>query len=99
MHKRKGEEVSKGNGKHKMKRNGERRSKIKKKNKKEIFYWKALNGENLRDLLLKTNPQRVPYLPEIQGEAICFNVGATGFLTSTERANALEQPIFYFSKN
>lgn len=69
------------------------------KNKKEIFYWKALNGENLRDLLLKTNPQRVPYLPEIQGEAICFNVGATGFLTSTERANALEQPIFYFSKN
>jgi hypothetical protein len=38
MHKRKGEEVSKGNGKHKMKRNGERRSKIKKKNKKEIFF-------------------------------------------------------------
>ncbi|MDX2281563.1 MAG: hypothetical protein NW218_18390 [Saprospiraceae bacterium] len=69
------------------------------KNKKEIFYWKALNGENLCDLLVKRNPQRVPYLPEIQGEAICFNVGATGFLISTERASALEQPIFYFSKN
>jgi len=68
------------------------------KNKKEIFYWKAQNGEDLHDLLLKTNPQRVPYLPEIQGEAICFNIGATGFLTSTELAKAAEQPIYFFSK-
>lgn len=69
------------------------------KNKKEIFYWKTLNGENLRDLLQNTTPQRVPYTPEIQGEAICFNLEGTGFLTSTERASAAEQPIFYFSKN
>lgn len=69
------------------------------KNKKEVFYWKALIGESLLDVLLKSNPQRVLYKPETQGEAICFNVKATGFLTSTERASALEQPIFYFSKN
>ena len=69
------------------------------KNKQEIFYWKIQKGQSLADALQKNIPQRVPYQPETQGEAICFNLGASGFLTSTERAKSSEQAIFYFANN
>lgn len=68
------------------------------KSKREIYYWRAQPGESIGDLLTQTEPQRVPYAPEIQGEAVCFNLGATGFFTSTELAEAAEQPVYYFPK-
>lgn len=68
------------------------------KTKKKIYYWKVPAAENLGEALLKNNPELVPYEPETQGEAICFNRTNTGFLTSTERAKAASQPIFYFAR-
>jgi hypothetical protein len=68
------------------------------KNKKEIFYWKAKNGERPGVLLQKNNPERIPYLPEIQGEAVCFNLHASGFLTSTERKGDNPQAIFFYKR-
>ncbi len=69
------------------------------KTKKKIYYWKVPVGENLGEALVKYNPELIPYEPETQGEAVCFNRGGTGFLTSTERAKSSEQAIFYFSRN
>ena len=68
------------------------------KNKQEIFYWTVGPGESLADALQNHDPQRVPYQPETQGEAICFNLGATGFLTSTERDKSFEQAVFFYAR-
>jgi len=66
------------------------------KNKQEIFYWKLPRDSSVRAVLGENLPERTLYSPETQGEAICFNIGNIGFLTSTERANANEQPIFSY---
>jgi hypothetical protein len=69
------------------------------KNKQDIFYWKAKNGEKPAELLKNIDPERVPYIAETQGEAVCFNRWATGFFTTSEIANAASQPIFFYLKH
>lgn len=68
------------------------------KNKQQIFYWELGAGETVRTIFQQKTPETVPYQPETQGEAICFDVWQTGFFTSTERANASAQPIWFYSK-
>jgi len=69
------------------------------KTKKKIYYWKVPTGEKLGDVLQKNNPELIPYEPEMQGEAVCFNHWGTGFLTSTERAKSAQQPLFFYARN
>lgn len=68
------------------------------KNKQTVYYWKGQKGMSLADLLQNGTPEKVPYQQEKQGEAICFNYGASGFFTSTERAKGLEQAISWYAR-
>jgi hypothetical protein len=53
------------------------------KSYKNIYYWKRAGEKTLIELLAKT-PKLLPYEGEHQGEAICWNTGATGFYTLSE---------------
>jgi len=68
------------------------------KTKKKIYYWKVPTGENLGDVLQKNNPELIPYAPETQGEAVCFNLWGGGFFTSTEQAKSAQQPLFFYAR-
>ena len=49
--------------------------------------WKALLGEG----------RRIPYGPELQGEAICYDQGDQGYYTTSERENGGDAaPLFYY---
>ncbi len=68
------------------------------KTKSKIYYWKVPEGQSLAAALQQNNPELVPYKPETQGEAICFNLWGTGFYTCTERVNSSEQPLFFYPR-
>ncbi len=68
------------------------------KNKQAIFYWKIPKGIPIGKMLSNSLPQQTLYSPETQGEAICFNAGNTGYLTSTERAHHSEQAIWFYKR-
>lgn len=53
------------------------------KNYLEVFYWKRLSGETLADALRRA-PQRLPYTPEPQGEAIAWAADGSGYYTLSE---------------
>jgi hypothetical protein len=68
------------------------------KNKEKIFHWNIASGSNALATLKDTEPQTIPYISEIQGEAAGFNIWNTGFWTSTERATATEQAMYFYKR-
>jgi hypothetical protein len=68
------------------------------KNKEKIYHWNIAANSDAITTLNAINPQTVPYIAEIQGESVCFNFWNTGFLTTTERATATEQAIYFYGK-
>ncbi len=55
-------------------------------------------GVSLSQQLLSDLPSRGPTLLETKGEAICFNLSTSGFLTCSEAAGTGNQPIFYYKR-
>ena len=53
------------------------------KNKEQIWYWKRDLSKTIGQTLLET-PQLAPYVPEYQGEGICFAADGSGYFTNTE---------------
>lgn len=49
-----------------------------------VYYWKRNETEPLSTTLKRT-PTKLPYMPEPQGEAICFSAKADGYFTLSER--------------
>jgi len=60
-----------------------------------VFYWERDHSESIVDLL-QTEPLRVPYVGEVQGEAICFTTDG-GYLTTSEKDKNVH-PSFNFYK-
>lgn len=56
------------------------------KNYVYAYYWKRNNGEPLESTFSRA-PSTIPYMPEPQGEAICFSADAKGYYTISERAD------------
>ncbi len=60
-----------------------------------IYYWKRVAGQSIAQALAQA-PQRVPYLLEPQGEAVCWKADGMGYYTlSEERFNIQAQLYFY----
>lgn len=53
------------------------------KTKEIIYNWIRKPGEQIRDSFLRT-PIRLPYLPEVQGEAIAWNRNSSAYYTLSE---------------
>lgn len=49
-----------------------------------VYYWQRKGNEPVSTTLKRT-PTKLPYMPEPQGEAICFTKNAEGYLTLSER--------------
>ncbi len=67
------------------------------RNKATLFYWKRIQRESF-DQIFARQAAELTLLDEPQGEAICFNLWATGVLTSSESAGSTVQPIHFYQK-
>lgn len=65
------------------------------KTKERVWLWSREEGESLADAFLR-QPQRLPYLPEPQGEAIAFSPEDSGYYTLSEKATSSLLPVVYF---
>ncbi len=63
------------------------------------YYWKIKEGESVIDALSRTRDVGLPYVQEVQGEAICFDKTASGYFTISERAETnVKIPLNYYKK-
>jgi len=67
------------------------------KNYGDIYYWQRLNNESIAEAV-KRKPIRLDYHPEPQGEAITWNLDATGFYTLSESENGSAGGTLYYYK-
>jgi hypothetical protein len=54
----------------------------------QVYYWKRGSSASLYDIV-RSLPEKVSILSETNGEAVCFNVWATGFFTCGELPSQL----------
>lgn len=68
------------------------------KNYVYTYYWSRTGSEPL-STALKRSPTRITYMPEPQGEAICFSEAGTGYYTISERADtAFATEVVYYGR-
>lgn len=70
-------------------------TKILLKTKERTWLWTRTAEESLADAFLRA-PDRMPYLPEPQGEAIAFSTGDYSYFTLSERGASSLPPVLYF---
>lgn len=68
------------------------------KNYDSVYYWKKAGAESIVDLL-GTQPQILPYEPEPQGEAICFDPHGNGYYTLSEKARGADPAFLFYKRN
>lgn len=65
-----------------------------------VYYWKIKEGESIYQTLKRTHDITAPYIIEPQGEAVCWDVNASGYYTISEKAGQASNPkLYYYSKN
>lgn len=62
-----------------------------------IYYWKKKGNESIEDLL-KTAPQRLPYIPEPQGESIAWGLKGDGFYTLSEERHGVPAELYFYQR-
>jgi hypothetical protein len=62
-----------------------------------IYYWKRYSDEELKDVLKRT-PVNIPYFPEPQGEAICWDYLNQGFFTLSEELKGIPAHLYYYPR-
>lgn len=62
-----------------------------------VYYWQREQGMNLLDLL-GGSPKRLPYVPEPQGESICWSSDNTGYYTLSEWKERKAPEIFFYAR-
>lgn len=67
------------------------------KNLLEVFYWRREPGESIGEMLSKP-AVRLPYRPEPQGEAIAFDMDATGYFTLSEKVLGMTAVLYYYPR-
>ena len=67
------------------------------KDYQNIYYWKKTADESI-EALLKTPPQRLPYKPEPQGEAIAWSQDSNGFYTLSEASGITAAKMYFYKR-
>ncbi|MEJ2052669.1 MAG: hypothetical protein P8X42_02000 [Calditrichaceae bacterium] len=65
------------------------------KNYEKIYYWTRKSGETLADAFSK-EPQLLPYIPEPQGEAICWDKEGKDYFTVSEEAEKTQARLYSY---
>ena len=68
------------------------------KNYEEIYSWSRNPNQSMKDVFSK-NPDRLPYIVEPQGEAICWSNDEKGYFTVSEEADNTEARLYYYPIN
>lgn len=63
-----------------------------------IYYWKRENTQTSISDLLQSQPVKIPYEPEPQGEAITFTPESDGFYTLSEKRFGIVPHLFFYSR-
>lgn len=67
------------------------------KNYLQVFYWTRKANQSLSEAL-QASPQRLPYFPEPQGEAIGFNYKGNAYFTLSEKRNGIIPTLYRYPK-
>ena len=67
------------------------------KNYSTVFYWPRSSTETVADAL-KKKANKLPYLVEPQGEAVCFTQNNNGYFTVSERADAAAVSLNFYGR-
>ena len=67
------------------------------KNYLQVFYWTRQANQSLSEAL-QAPPQRLPYVPEPQGEAIGFNFKGDAYFTLSEKRNGIVPTLYRYPK-
>lgn len=62
-----------------------------------IYYWKRAAEQTLGAALAQA-PQRVPYLPEPQGEAVCWKADGIGYYTLSEELFKIPARLYFYPR-
>jgi len=60
-----------------------------------IFYWERNPGEDLNETFTRL-PLKVPYVPEAQGEAVCWNLQDNGYFTFSELSDQVIPKLYSY---
>ena len=63
----------------------------------KVFLWTRNEGESIGDAFMR-QPLRVPYTPEMQGEAIAFPEDGSGYYTLSESRGGVAPVIYYYKR-
>ena len=67
------------------------------KNYDHIYYWKGSRKNTIGEIL-KTEPTKLPYKPEPQGEAIAWARDRSGFFTVSENVTGKRSYLFFYRR-
>jgi hypothetical protein len=68
------------------------------KNYFQVFYWKLKTNETIKQAISRSYDKLLPYIPNPQEEAICWETNATGYYTLAEGTQASNVVQLYFYK-
>ena len=63
----------------------------------KVFLWTRNEGETIGDAFMR-QPLRVPYTPEMQGEAIAFPEDRSGYYTLSESRGGVTPVVFFYKR-
>jgi hypothetical protein len=64
-----------------------------------ISYWKRAPGESIVQALLRPTKQKIPYIMEKAGEALCWSRNADAYFTVSEEADSVPCRLYYYVRN
>jgi hypothetical protein len=64
-----------------------------------ISYWKRNLGESIVQTLIRPTKQRVTYIMEKAGEAVCWSKNADGYFTISEELDSVECKLYHYVRN
>ncbi|KPM48902.1 PE-PGRS family protein [Jiulongibacter sediminis] len=68
------------------------------KNYDAIFYWRLSENETVFEALRRNRDVGLPYYPEEQGEALCFDYNDSGYYTLSERLDNPSGTLYHYER-
>lgn len=68
------------------------------KNYDAIFYWRLSENETVFEALRRNRDVGLPYYPEEQGEALCFDYNDSGYYTLSERLDNPTGTLYHYER-
>jgi hypothetical protein len=68
------------------------------KNYFRMYYWKRASNESIIQTIVKPSTQKIPYIREPVGEAMCWSRNADGYFTLSEERDSIDCRLYYYAR-